>query len=121
MRKGFVIGLFTGIVVVVAFLAGVGVAKAQNGQIVFLGATSGTTLAANCPATPATPSQCVVGDGVWIWQNSTQGWFKAGPPTASGVVSFNGRTGVVVPIPTDYPDTVTSVNGKTGAVVLSIQ
>jgi len=78
--------------------------EAQTGNIIFLGATTGTTLAANCPAAPTTPSECVVGDGVWIWESSTTGWFK---PTAS-------LTGGVTQI------TVNGGTAQTGAVALTI-
>jgi hypothetical protein len=92
--------------------------RAQTGQIVFLGATAGTTLAANCPATPTTPSICVVGAGVYVWQTAAQGWFLLAPPTATaGVTSWNGLTGAVTYTAPTAP--VTSVNGKTGAVTLA--
>ena len=109
------------------------VARAQVSPVIFIGASSGTTLAANCPATPATPSLCLVGNGVYAWQNSTTGWFPLAPATSAGVTSFNGRTGAVVPAANDYAFSqlsgvataaqvpappVTSVNGKTGVVVL---
>jgi hypothetical protein len=45
-----------------------------------------------------------------------------GASVVGGVTSFNGRTGAVMPQPSDYPPPpapVTSVNGKTGAVVLA--
>jgi len=60
---------------------------AQSGQVVFLGAAAGTTLAANCPATPTTPSICVVGSAVYIWQSSTTGWFAPQPPAAGSSIS----------------------------------
>ena len=101
MKKNFILGLTMGIFLSLAFFAGITV-HAQSGQVQFLGAASGTTLAANCPTTPTTPSICVVGGGVYIWQSSTTGWFLPGPPTASGVTSFNGRTGAVVPAAGDY-------------------
>jgi len=65
--------------------------KAQTGQIVFLGATTGTTLAANCPAAPTTPSMCVAGDGVWQWQSATTGWYKS-----AAAVATAGVTGIIV-------------------------
>ena len=131
----------------VAYIAALDQLKvhAQSGNVIFFGAISGTTKAVNCPATPTTPSLCVVGDGVWIWQNSTSGWTlgsagstgpagpqgpagpagPAGPTGATGpagvagtvgptgpvgpagtatagVMSFNGRTGNVVPAAGDY-------------------
>lgn len=97
--------------------------KAQSGAVNFLGANSGTTLALNCPTIPATPSICVVGDGVWLWQSATLGWYKpSAGVAATGVTSWNGQTGAVVYSPPVQPlPPVTSVNGKTGAVVLAIQ
>lgn len=67
-------------------------AQAQSGNVIYLGAVIGTTKAANC-GTPTTPSLCIVGDGVWVWQSN--GWFLIQPP-AVGVTSVNGKTGVVV-------------------------
>jgi hypothetical protein len=62
--------------------------QAQSGSVIFLGATPGTTLAANCPAAPPTPSVCTVGDGVWIWESSTTGWYKpAVPGVTTGIQS----------------------------------
>ena len=97
--------------------------KAQSGNVIYLGATAGTTLAANCPAIPTAPSICVVGDGVWLWQSATLGWYKpSAGVAATGVTSRNGQTGAVVYSPPVQPlPPVTSVNGKTGAVVLGIQ
>lgn len=89
MKNTIVICLIAILLVVLFFI---GTVKAQTGQVVFLGATSGTTLAANCPATPTTPSVCVVGDGMWVWQSSTTGWFKPVPAAApvAGVQKVNG-------------------------------
>jgi hypothetical protein len=92
---------------VIVLLCAVALAlHAQSGQIIYFGATAGTTKAANC-GTPTVPSLCLAGDGFWIWQNSTQGWFLAAPPSQpTGVVlSVNAikpdSTGnVTVPLPT---------------------
>jgi len=90
--------------------------QAQTGSVQFLGAASGTTLAANCPATPATPSVCVVGGGVYIYQSSATGWFLPQPQGASSAVTSvqvcnaagsscaTAQTGAVV---LDIPKTVT--------------
>lgn len=87
--------------------------KAQSGNVIYLGAMAGTTLAANCPAIPAVPSVCVVGDGVWLWQSATLGWYKPSAGVAiTGVTSVTANgiklTGdVILPtIPTKV--TVTS-------------
>lgn len=77
---------------------------AQSGAVIYLQSTAGTTLAANC-GTPATPSICVVGSGVAIWQNSTDGWFTPQKSTAvAGVTSLSVNGGVA----------------QTGAVALSV-
>ena len=82
--------------------------KAQTGSVIFLGAQPSTTKAVNCPAVPATPSECVVGDGVWIWQNATIGWCQPG---------------ISCPAPATAAVTSVTVNGgaaQTGAVLLTI-
>lgn len=84
--------LVVAIVLAVLVLYGHDRVKAQSGQVVFLGATAGTTLAANCPTTPATPSVCVVGGGVYAWQTAAQGWFLLAPPTAA----VAGVSGIIV-------------------------
>jgi len=76
--------------------------RAQSGNVVFIGATSGTTLSANCPATPTTPSLCVVGGGVYVWQSSTTGWFLPQPASAvsgtlTGITICNAAGASCVP------------------------
>lgn len=99
------LGVVCGLIIASAL---VGTVHAQSGPVNFLGAIAGTTKAVNC-GTPTTPSMCIVGDGVWIWQNAAQGWFLAAPapvvgPVSTGVQKVNGiapdSTGnVTVPIP----------------------
>jgi hypothetical protein len=73
--------------------------RAQTGQVIFMSASSGTTVA-NC-GTPTLPSICGVATGWFVWQNPTSGWVLI-PTTAgtSGVtsVAINGsaaKTGAV--------------------------
>ncbi|SRR6266705_1047633 len=75
-----------------------------------------------CAVTPATTTFCFANDGLWQSINGgayAQLGVATGGVTTGGVTSFNGRTGVVVPVPSDYPNAVTSVNSKTGAVVIT--
>lgn len=72
---------------------------AQSGNVLFFGAVSGTTLAANCPTAPATPSVCIVGDGAWVWQSSTTGWQQIGAGGTSGAVTSVTINGVAKPGP----------------------
>jgi hypothetical protein len=67
-------------------------AQAQSGAVAFLGAAPGTTLASNCPASPTTPSICVVAGGVYLWQSSSTGWFLPQPASIAvvGVQKING-------------------------------
>lgn len=107
-----------GLVLAVISLWGHFNARAQSGQVIFLGATSGTTLAANCPAAPATPSVCVVGDGVWNWQSAATGWFKAAPPAAAGVasISVNGGTAQTGAVALTIPTTATTTGTFTTTI-----
>jgi hypothetical protein len=86
----------------------------------------GTGLHTACTVTTGTTQYCFAADGLWV---SLNGAAYAQITVTSGVTSFNGRTGAVLPAVGDYTYTqisgtppsaaVTSVNGKTGAVVLS--
>lgn len=68
---------------------------AQSGQVIIFSAVPGTTAAANC-GVPTTPSECVVGDGVWIWQAGATAWAKplTTAPASGGMTSLtiNGVT-----------------------------
>lgn len=78
-------------VILVAILAGFFGAialHAQTGNVVWFTSTAGTTKALNCPAAPAGPSVCLVGDGFWVWQSSASGWFLASPPSAAAPVAL---------------------------------
>ena len=99
--------------------------QAQTGSVQFLGAASGTTLSANCPATPSTPSICVVGGGVYIYQSTTTGWFLPQPAsTSAGVLKVNGvspgSTGNVTVGCTTPQTTVTASTPVATAPPLSI-
>src|ERR1700677_1539554 len=85
MKKNIIVTL---LLVALAFELGQRV-YAQSGQVIFLGAISGTTAAANC-GTPTTPSLCVVGDGVWIWQSGASSWVKITTGAAAGVLKVQG-------------------------------
>jgi hypothetical protein len=79
----------------------------------------GTATHTSCPAVVASTTQyCFPADGPWVSINGAT--WQAIPLAAAvaGVTSFNGRTGAVFPLPSDYPNAVASVNGKTGVVVL---
>lgn len=76
------------------------------------GATTSTLT--NC-GTPTTPSICIVGTGVYVWQNATQGWFLIAPPAAGGIASItvNGGTpltgpNVALTIPTKATSSTTT-------------
>jgi hypothetical protein len=85
----------------------------------------GTDLHTSCTVLASTTKYCFAADGLYI---SLNGAAYAQIAATAGVISFNGRTGAVLPATGDYtyaeiagtPPTgsVTSVNGKTGAVVL---
>lgn len=83
-----------------------------------------TAVAANCPAPIAGQTvYCFAADKLQVSPNGgayVTIWPAAGGPV--GVSSFNGRSGAVMPVASDYPfppAPVTSVNGKTGAVVIT--
>jgi len=71
---------------------------------------------------------CFANDGLWVSLNGAA-FTQIGVVAVTGVTSFNGRTGAVIPVTGDYTYTqiagtppsapVTSVNGKTGVVVLT--
>lgn len=88
MRKALA-GFVAGLLLASAFIAGA--SYAQSGSVNFLGSIAGTTNAANC-GTPVTPSLCVVGNGVWIWQSAATGWFLPTPPVPAtgGVKTVQG-------------------------------
>jgi hypothetical protein len=70
--------------------------------------------------TPAVTTFCFASDGAWQSINGAA-FTQLGAATLV-VTSFNGRTGAVMPVASDYPfpaPPVTSVNGKTGVVVIS--
>lgn len=84
---------------------------AQSGNVIFLGAISGTTTA-NC-GTPSLPALCIVATGVYVCPNSTgcstaASWIALGTAAATGVQKVNGVSpgatgdvtiGCAVPIP----------------------
>jgi hypothetical protein len=80
----------------------------------------GAATHASCTVTAATTQYCFAADGLWVSLNGAV-YTQIGVVAVTGVSSFNGRTGAVLPVPSDYPAPVTSVNSKTGAVVLAIQ
>src|SRR6266851_5127033 len=94
------------------FLAGVVISRAQTPNNPFQLSVSSATHTA-CTVVAGQTSFCFANDG--LWQSIAGAAYVQVAPVALGVVSFNGRTGVVVPVPSDYPDAVVSVNGKTGA------
>jgi hypothetical protein len=61
---------------------------AQSMPVVLISAPSGSTLT-NC-GSPTVPSFCVVGTGVYAWQNAVQGWFLVAAASATGVQKVNG-------------------------------
>ena len=77
----------------------------------------GSGLHTACTVTATTTTYCFASDGLWVSTNGGA-YSQIGVVAVTGVTSFNGRTGAVIPVPSDYPDAVTSVNGKTGTVVL---
>src|SRR5271170_1921208 len=82
--------LFSWLLVLTLFAVGSTVVHAQTGNVVWFTATAGTTIA-NCPATPAEPSLCMVATGFYAWQNAAGGWFLVAPaatPTTTGVTSI---------------------------------
>jgi hypothetical protein len=84
----------TATIILVLALALAGTLSAQTGSVVYFTSTAGTTKAANCPTTPTGPSMCLVGDGFWVWQNATTGWFLPAPQGASATpaLTLNGVT-----------------------------
>jgi hypothetical protein len=76
------------------------------------------TLHTACTVIATTTSYCFASDGLWVSLNGAA-YTQIGVVAVTGVSSFNGRTGAVVPVASDYPDAVLSVNGKTGIVVLT--
>ena len=78
----------------------------------------GSGLHTACTVTATTTTYCFASDGLWVSTNGGA-YSQIGVVAVTGVSSFNGRTGAVMPVPSDYPDAVTSVNGKTGVVVLT--
>jgi hypothetical protein len=100
MKKNFVTGIAVGVLLTLAFFAGVTV-HAQSGQLFYMAPASGTTTT-NCgtPASGSTPPLCGVATGWYVWNGTA--WVQLGTVTASGVMSFNGRTGAVVPAAGDY-------------------
>jgi deoxyxylulose-5-phosphate synthase len=58
---------------------------------------------------------CVVGDGAWIWQNSTTGWYKALATAGAGGVtslSVNGGTPQTGAVALAVPTTATSTTSS---------
>jgi hypothetical protein len=79
--------LDTLVILMALYILGTHVVQAQSGNVVWLTASPGTTLAANCATTPTLPSVCLVANGLYAWQNSTTGWFLVSPAGAvTGVV-----------------------------------
>jgi len=78
-----------------------------------------TQTVATCIVKPNYTAYCKAFEGPAVSINGAP--FVKIPLTVAptGVTSFNGRTGAVMPVPSDYPNAVTSVNGKTGVVVLT--
>lgn len=93
------IGLFLGILLTI----GITRVHAQSGNVLFLGAVSGTTVS-NC-GTPTLPAECIVATGVYVCPNatgcsaSTQWVLLPGSSTTTGVQKVNstspGATGNV--------------------------
>ncbi len=103
--------LFSWLLVLTLFAIGSTVVQAQTGSVVWFTATAGTTIA-NCPASPAEPSLCMVATGFFAWQNATQGWFLVSPPTPA----VTGVTGIIV-----CNETATNCGtAQTGTVSLNI-
>jgi hypothetical protein len=71
----------------------------------------------SCTVTPSVTIYCFPSDGLWVSLNGAP--FVLAQTGSSPVLSFNGRTGAVMPLPSDYPALVSSVNGKTGSVVIT--
>jgi hypothetical protein len=113
--------LILAVLISVLFIGGIEHVKAQTGQVVYISATAGTTLAGNCPTTPTVPVMCFTGAGIYAWQSSTTGWFLLAPAAASsGVTSVNGQTGAVTisatasaPVITVTPGTVSGTTTLT--------
>lgn len=103
--------------VVLGIIGGVSLTKAQTSPVALISAPSGSTLT-NC-GTPTVPSVCVVGTGVYVWQNSTTGWFLPAPiSSTSAVQKVNGiapgSTGnVTVSCPSTSAAPAVTVTGAT--------
>ena len=82
------------VVAALAFLAGF-VLHAQTGSVMYLQPTVGTTVT-NCgtPASGAAPPLCGVATGWFVWNGTA--WVQLGTSTVAGVTSVNGKTGAVV-------------------------
>lgn len=88
---------------------------AQSGNVIYLQAVAGTSLAANCAVAPSTPAHCLVADGDWTWQSATAtpatatsaaipgGWYKA-------TNSLGGGTGTVKTVNGVAPGTTGNVS-----------
>lgn len=105
--RNILVGLIAGLLLAIAFHSGK--VYAQSGAVIYMQATAGSTMKANC-GTPNIAATCLAGDGYWVWQNATIGWCQPGIscPSVAG-------TGTVV--------TSLSVNGgtaQTGAVALTV-
>jgi len=86
---------------------------AQSGS--FSISSAPNTTVANCPPVTASSSKlCVVSTGVYI-SNAGGAYVLLGATGSAGVTSWNGQVGAV-----SYNPPVSSVNGKTGSVVLAI-
>ena len=96
--------------------------------------TVGPATHTSCPAVATGVTiYCFPSDGIWVSLAGAAYVQIASNGVVTGVVSFNGRTGAVVPVASDYAFSqisgvatsaqvpvppVISVNNKTGAVVL---
>ena len=92
------------LLLVAAFFLG-SMLRSQTPPVALISGAS-TSTQTNC-GTPATPSICVVGTGVFVWQNATQGWFLVSAPqlptnfvtsvSVNGGVQMNGAVNLTIP------------------------
>lgn len=103
------------VIVVAAFFLG-SMLRSQTPPVNLISGNP-TSTQTNC-GTPATPSICIVGTGVFVWQNSTQGWFLVTPPPATpnlfvSSISVNGGPPQSGAVGITVPSKATSITSTT--------
>ena len=119
MKKDIIIGSLA--LIAAAALLSHFTARAQTTSAPYQWSVSPSTTIANCMVVPNQTTFCPTGDGhINVSPNGAAFVCAANCGVAANVVtSWNGQTGAVVYTPPPPP--VTSVNNKTGAVILSLQ